>query len=67
MSVRIEDYDKWLNKPCPLCGENLLKQEDYDRVQNIIKLSNFLNKFPCKNKKNKKETKILFQFGKDKK
>lgn len=24
MTVKYEDYDKWLNKPCPKCGHNLL-------------------------------------------
>lgn len=31
-SVRLEDYPQWLNKPCPLCGSNLLTQADYDTL-----------------------------------
>ena len=23
-------YEKYINMPCPVCGENLLTQEDYD-------------------------------------
>lgn len=30
MSVKFEDYKDWLNKPCPLCGENLLTQKCHD-------------------------------------
>lgn len=47
MSVKMEDYDKWLNKPCPECGQNLLTQEDYDISNEFVKLTNMINKiFP---------------------
>lgn len=36
MSIEISDYDNWLNKPCPKCGENLLTQEDYDAVKMML-------------------------------
>ncbi len=42
-SVRIQDYDKWLNKPCPKCGSNLLTQADYDNVQMLLSLVNIIN------------------------
>jgi len=29
------DYEQYINKPCPDCGENLLTQDDYDKVQKI--------------------------------
>jgi len=29
------DYEQHINKPCPDCGENLLTQDDYDKVQQI--------------------------------
>lgn len=38
MSIAIEDYDNWLNVPCPKCGENLLTQEDLDAVKMIVVL-----------------------------
>ncbi|MCX5884341.1 MAG: hypothetical protein NT096_00250 [Proteobacteria bacterium] len=31
-TVKMKDYKSWLNKPCPLCGANLLTQADYDTV-----------------------------------
>lgn len=37
MSVKVQDYDKWLNKPCPKCSSNLLTQSDYDKVQQMLK------------------------------
>ena len=42
-TVRVEDYKLWLNKSCPKCGANLLTQADYDVVQGVIKVTNFLN------------------------
>lgn len=39
MSITIEDYDNWVNKPCPKCGANLLTEEDYDAVKMMIVLA----------------------------
>lgn len=47
MTVRVENYDKWLNKPCPKCGENLLTEKDYESVKVIMSLTeNINNIFP---------------------
>jgi hypothetical protein len=35
-AVPLEDYAQWLNRPCPLCGGNLLTQKDYDAVLSYI-------------------------------
>lgn len=43
MSVKFEDYDKWLNKPCPLCGCNLLTKKDYNKCKKIMKIVKLLN------------------------
>ncbi len=29
MSVQVKDYSNYLNKPCPVCGSNLLTEEDW--------------------------------------
>jgi len=44
MSVKVEDYHLWLNKPCPNCGENLLTQADYDLVKFQLDTAERLNK-----------------------
>ena len=44
MSVKIEDYDKWLNKPCPKCGENLLTNDDYRNIQFLLGMEELANK-----------------------
>lgn len=38
--VKYEDYENWLNKLCPKCGENLLTQED---LENSVRLHTILN------------------------
>lgn len=35
--VKFKDYEKWLNKPCPVCGRNLLTQSEYDKCLLLIK------------------------------
>lgn len=35
-SVDIGDYSGWIDKPCPLCGANLLTKEDYQAFQRIL-------------------------------
>lgn len=46
MDVNYEDYENWLNKPCPKCGCNLLTQKDYDACRIYMKVAKFLNKLP---------------------
>ena len=43
MSVRREDYDQWLNKPCPKCLHILLTQEDLDSIEMMLELADLLN------------------------
>lgn len=45
-TIKLKDYKKWLNKPCPKCGMNLLTQHDMDNavvLSEVIKLTNRLN------------------------
>ena len=43
MSVKVEDYDKWLNRPCPKCGENLLTDDDYRNVRFLLAIEKIAN------------------------
>lgn len=45
MSVPFSDYEKSIGKPCPKCGENLLTQEDYDKVMQMIDAAEIVNMF----------------------
>jgi predicted nucleic acid-binding Zn-ribbon protein len=41
--VSMTDYEKWLNKPCPKCGSNLLTQADFDATRALIAATEVLN------------------------
>lgn len=45
-TVKVEDYQQWLNAPCPKCGENVLTQEDLDSVLNVIQMVDLINSLP---------------------
>jgi len=44
MTTKFEDYPKFINKPCPLCGHNLLTESDYKKCITIINNVNNINK-----------------------
>jgi len=41
--VPFEEYENWLNKPCPKCGENLLTQDDLDTTLALNALVKMFN------------------------
>ena len=43
MSVPYKDYPKWINKPCPKCGANLLTVHDYKICKTVMALSKLFN------------------------
>jgi len=43
-SVTLEDYENWLNKPCPKCGQNLLTEADYYNVKFLLGIAELANK-----------------------
>lgn len=42
-NVPIEDYEKWLNAPCPKCGENVLTDDEYMNVKALMATVNLIN------------------------
>ena len=44
-SVRLRDYAKWLNRPCPKCGRSLLTQADLDAVRTMGDAVGVVNAF----------------------
>jgi hypothetical protein len=36
---------KYINQPCPECGENLLTQKDYELDQKVLRRINWINKY----------------------
>lgn len=53
-NVKFEDYEQWINKPCPKCGLNLLTQEDFDNTKMIIDIVSMANKVFPKRKEDEK-------------
>ncbi|WP_054697678.1 hypothetical protein [Syntrophomonas palmitatica] len=42
-TVEFKDYEKWINKPCPLCGANLLTEEDIKAIKRLYRTANWIN------------------------
>lgn len=56
MSVNIENFKDWHNKPCPKCGENLLGDVDYVFAKFSIGVSKIINKVLPKRKKDEPDS-----------
>jgi len=41
--VPVKDYKDWINKPCPLCGSNLLTEADYQCFMKTLSFVNGVN------------------------
>ena len=52
-----EDYKKWLNKPCPKCGANLLTEKDYKITLALLAITRLINIFTPKRKRKGKRLK----------
>lgn len=44
--VTPNDYEQWLNKPCPDCGENLLTETDYENAKQLLAMIDLLSSIP---------------------
>ncbi len=42
--VSVDDYSKWLNRPCLCCGDNLLTEADFIAIQDLMAVVEDLNK-----------------------
>lgn len=42
-TARLEDYEKYLNAPCPKCGAPLITEADLLHVQKMVKLADVIN------------------------
>jgi predicted RNA-binding Zn-ribbon protein involved in translation (DUF1610 family) len=39
-AIPFEDHEKWIDRPCPNCGENLITREDFEKSQALYDLLN---------------------------
>ncbi len=42
--ISVDNLSKWLNRPCPCCGENLLTKVDFTAIQDLMAVVENLNK-----------------------
>jgi hypothetical protein len=45
-SIKHEDFINWVNKPCPICKENLLTEEDFKNSELIHAAIELINGLP---------------------
>lgn len=45
-TISVEEYESYINAPCPECGAPLLTQADYDQVQLILSAVEMVNALP---------------------
>jgi hypothetical protein len=42
-TIKVGDYKKWIDKPCPKCGASLLTKADYDLLQYLFLYKKIVN------------------------
>ena len=57
-TVNVDDYSEYLNTPCPVCGANLLTQEDFDTVARLFEMVDVLKGMGLSGKKVKDSKKV---------
>lgn len=63
VSIKLEQYESYINEPCPKCGSPLLTQEDYNQVQHILSVVNLVNSLPEPTEESKEKANISFEFN----
>lgn len=61
MDIKREDYDSWLNRPCPQCGSNLLTEKDYNLIKRLEKIASLINSIFPKNENATIESRISIE------
>ena len=41
--VSADEYESYLNKPCPKCGSNLFTEKDFNAIKNLIRFEQLIN------------------------
>ncbi|EWG08878.1 hypothetical protein [Cytobacillus firmus] len=62
-SITLEQYESYIDAPCPDCGAPLLTLEDYNQVQKILSLVDLVNSLPEPTEDSKEKGKISFEFN----
>ena len=41
--ILFEDFPKWLNKECPVCGANVLTESDYNNTLQLVSMMDLIH------------------------
>lgn len=44
--IKVDEYEDWINVPCPKCGNILLTENDYNVYKLLTATTNIANKIP---------------------
>ena len=58
-TIKSIDYEKWVNKPCPKCSDNLLTLQDFYNVRLLESVVRGINEIP--QEKTKKKDRITVE------
>lgn len=45
-TIHVSNYEKWIDVPCPKCGENVMTREDYNTFCAFLAAAKIANDFP---------------------
>jgi hypothetical protein len=62
-SIKLEQYESYIDAPCPKCSSPLLTQADYNQVQKILSLVDLVNSLPAPTEESKEKAIISFDFN----
>lgn len=57
-AIRLEDYEAYIDTPCPKCGASLLTRADYDQVQQLLSIMAMVNSMPATSEPGEETTSI---------
>ena len=58
MTIKYEEYEKYVNSKCPECGSILLTEKDYKKLKSLEFAAKIINKIPFPNPTGKYTTHV---------
>lgn len=62
-TISVEEYESYINAPCPECGAPLLTQADYDQVQLILSAVGVVNSLPAATSESEEKATVSFEMN----
>lgn len=61
--IELEDYEKWVNKPCPKCGENLFTKIDLENTMRLVNITKMINNILPKSEDNEETSTMTVEMN----